>query len=434
MTPPITPSGTAQRAPALPRDAGPGTGTALMIVAGTVILPDRELSPGWVEVRDGLIVAIGDGQPPRSADVVFPADVLAPGFVDAHNHGGGGVSFNDPDPRAAAERIVGTHRAHGTTTLMASLVTAPLDEMERLVRKLAAPVHDGLLAGIHLEGPWLSPEHRGAHAAPLLRLPDPASVDRLMRAGAGAVRMVTIAPELEGGLAAVARIVEHGAVAAIGHTDADYDLTRAAIAAGANAGTHVFNAMRPLHHREPGAALALLEDPTVFAEVVADGIHLHPGIVRLISQSPARPVLVTDAMAAAGAADGAYKLGSLDVRVADGAARLVDGTIAGSVLTLSHAVRYAVLTAGVPLALAVRAASQNPADLLDLADRGRISPGLRADLVVLDADLSVQATLHAGAWVGSRNERIPANPTARPARFSGRPAALRPGDRPGRSR
>ena len=157
--------------------------------------------------------------------------------------------------------------------------------------------------------------------------------------------------------------------------------------------------MRPLHHRAPGAALALLDDPTVFAELVADGVHLHPAVVRLITDSPARPVFVTDAMAAAGAADGDYKLGALDVRVVDGQARLMDGTIAGSVLTLSHAVQYAVFTAGVPLPLAIRAATQNPADLLALTDRGRIAPGLRADLVLLDADLHVHATLLQGEWV-----------------------------------
>jgi N-acetylglucosamine-6-phosphate deacetylase len=409
MTPPRTRSIAQQRenAPALPRDAGPGTGTPLLITAGTVILPDQEFSPGWVELRDGLVIAVGDGEPPRPANADFPAAVLAPGFVDAHNHGGGGASFNDLHTLAAAERIVQTHRAHGTTTMMASLVTAPLDEMERLVGALAELVRAGLLAGIHLEGPWLSPAHRGAHGEELLRLPDADSVDRLMQAGAGAVRMVTIAPELEGGLAAVARIVGYGAVAAIGHTDADYDLTRAAIMAGATAGTHVFNAMRPVHHREPGAALALLDDPSVFAELVADGVHLHPAVVRLITESRARPVFVTDAMAAAGAGEGDYKLGALDVRVADGQARLSDGTIAGSVLTLSDAVRYAVLTAGVPLALAVRAASQNPADLLSLTDRGRIHPGLRADLVLLNADLTVQATIHQGTWVPAHSSREP---------------------------
>lgn len=401
MTPPTSRPDTAERTPAaaLPGDARPGTETPLLLAAGTVILPDRELTPGWVEVRGGLIVGCGAGEPPRPADVTLPAGVLAPGYIDAHNHGGGGVSFNDADTAAVAVRITRTHLGHGTTTMMASLVTAPIDEMERLVRALAELVRSGLLAGIHLEGPWLSPAHRGAHAEDLLLLPDPACVDRLMGAGAGAVRMVTIAPELAGGLAAVARIVEYGAVAAIGHTDADYDLTREAIAAGAVAGTHLFNAMRPLHHRTPGAALALLDDPTVFAELVADGVHLHPAVVRLITESPARPVFVTDAMAAAGAAEGDYKLGALDVRVVDGQARLSDGTIAGSVLTLSHAVRYAVRTAGVPLPLAIRAATQNPADLLGITDRGRIRPGLRADLVLLDADLHVHATLLEGAWV-----------------------------------
>jgi N-acetylglucosamine-6-phosphate deacetylase len=376
-----------------------GTEASLLITAGRVILPDRVLSPGWVEVTGRLITGSGEGAPPRAADADFPADVLAPGFIDAHNHGGGGVGFHDPDPRAAAEHIVLTHRAHGTTTMMASLVTAPLDELERLVLALAELVREGLLAGIHLEGPWLSPAHRGAHAENLLRLPDAASVDRLLGAGGGAVRMVTIAPELQGGLSAVSRIVRHGAVAAVGHTDADYALTRAAIEVGATVGTHVFNAMRPLHHREPGAAGAVLEDPAMFAELVADGVHLHPSIVRLIIDGPARPVFVTDAMAAAGASDGDYKLGALDVRVADGAARLVDGTIAGSVLTLDQAVRYAVLTAGVPLAPALRAASQNPADMLHLSDRGRILPGLRADLVVLDGELQVRAVMHEGTWV-----------------------------------
>ncbi|POH70479.1 N-acetylglucosamine-6-phosphate deacetylase [Cryobacterium zongtaii] len=401
MTPLISRPDTAEpgHAPALPGEAGPGTETPLLLAAGTVVLPDREYSPGWVEVRGGLIVDCGAGEPPRPADVSLPAGVLAPGFIDVHNHGGGGVSFNDANTHAVARRITQTHLDHGTTTMMASLVTAPIDEMERLVRALAELVRDGLLAGIHLEGPWLSPKHRGAHAPELLLPPDAAGIDRLMGAGGGAVRMVTIAPELEGGLAAVARIVQHGAVAAIGHTDADYAMTRTAIAAGATAGTHMFNAMPPLHHREPGAALALLDDPAVFAEIIADGVHLHPAVVRLISESPARPVLVTDAMAAAGAADGDYKLGGLDVRVAHGEARLIDGTIAGSVLTLSHAVRYAVLTAGVPLPLAIRAATQNPADLLALTDRGRIVPGLRADLVLLDADLHVHAPLLEGSWV-----------------------------------
>lgn len=371
---------------------------SILLSAGTVVAADAVYTPGWVEVRAGRVVAVGAGDPPRVADVRYPDGILAPGFVDVHNHGGGGFSFNDADTEIAAAGIAATHREHGTTTLMASLVTAPLDEMERLVAGLADLVDSGLLAGIHLEGPWLSPIHRGAHTAELLRVPDRDSIDRLMRAGHGTVRMVTIAPELPGGLDAVRRIVGYGAVAAIGHTDANDDMTRQAIQAGATAGTHLFNAMRPLHHREPGPSLALLENPAVFAELIADGVHLHPAVVRFITQSPSRPVFVTDAMAAAGADEGEYTLGGLPVSVLDGEARLADGTIAGSVLTLSEAVRFAVHTAGVDLATAVRAATQNPADMIGLTDCGRLAAGQPADLIVLDAGLYVTATMRSGDW------------------------------------
>ncbi|TFD30303.1 N-acetylglucosamine-6-phosphate deacetylase [Cryobacterium cryoconiti] len=376
----------------------PTPADSLLVAAETVIAPDAVHTPGWVDIRAGLIVACGAGEPPRRPDHVFAQSTLAPGYVDIHTHGGGGRSFNDADTGAAVARITATHLAHGTTTMMASLVTAPLDEFERAVAALAGLVEEGVLAGIHLEGPWLSPVHRGAHDESLLREPDAETVDRLMRAGRGCVRMVTIAPELPGGLAAVRQITGFGAVAAIGHTDANYDMTRQAIAAGATAGTHVFNAMRQIHHREPGPALALLEDPTVFAELIADGVHLHPAVVRFIVESPSRPVFVTDAMAAAGAVEGEYKLGALDVNVADGEARLADGTIAGSLLTLDAAVRYAVHTAGVPLHVAVRAATQNPADMIGLPDRGRLAAGHRADLIVLDANLHVTATMQAGVW------------------------------------
>ncbi|MDJ0324771.1 N-acetylglucosamine-6-phosphate deacetylase [Cryobacterium sp. PH31-AA6] len=383
---------------AAPRPGAPALNLPMLISGGTVIAPDAVYSPGWVDIRDGRIVGCGAGEPPRKADYSFPQSTLAAGYVDIHTHGGGGSSFNDADTDAAVARITATHLAHGTTTMMASLVTVPLDEFERTVSALAGLVEQGALAGIHLEGPWLSPAHRGAHDVTLLRDPDTETVDRLMRAGRGAVRMVTIAPELEGGLAAVRQIVGYRAVAAVGHSDADYETTRQAIAAGATAGTHVFNAMRQIHHREPGPALALLEDPSIFAELIADGVHLHPAMVRLIIGSPSRPVFVTDAMAAAGADEGEYKLGALDVSVSDGQARLADGTIAGSVLTLSQAVRYAVHTAGIPVEVAVRAATQNPADMIGLADRGRLARGHRADLIVLDAGLQVTATLQAGVW------------------------------------
>jgi N-acetylglucosamine-6-phosphate deacetylase len=371
----------------------------MLISGGTVITPDAVHSPGWVDTFADRIVDCGAGKPPGTADFTFPENTLAAGYVDVHNHGGGGSSFNDANTTVSAGRIIAAHLAHGTTTLIASLVTSPLDECERTVSKLAGLVEQGLLAGIHLEGPWLSPVHSGAHDKNLLRAPDVESVDLLLRAGRGTVRMVTIAPELAGGIDAVRQIVSYGAVAAIGHTDATYDLTRQAIAAGATAGTHVFNAMRQIHHREPGPTVALLQNPTVFAELVADGVHLHPAIVRFIMESPSRAVFVTDAMAAAGADEGDYTIGALGVSVADGQARLADGTIAGSVLTMSQAVRYAVQTAGVPVEVAVRAATQNPADMIGVTDRGRLAPGNRADLIVLDSGLHVTAVLQAGFWV-----------------------------------
>jgi N-acetylglucosamine-6-phosphate deacetylase len=262
-------------------------------------------------------------------------------------------------------------------------------------------VDAGLLAGIHLEGPWLSPRYAGAHEPSLLTTPRATDVDRLLEAGRGHVRMVTLAPELDGALDAVARLAREGVVAAIGHTDATYDEARAALDAGARAGTHLFNAMRGLHHREPGPVAALLEDEEARIELVADGVHVHPSVLALAARAkPDRVVLVTDAMAAAAAADGDYRLGRLEVHVREGVARLAQsGAIAGSTLTMGHAVRYAVTVAGLPLLEVVRAASSAPADLLGIERVGRLDPGAFADLVVLDDDLEVRRVMRRGRWV-----------------------------------
>jgi N-acetylglucosamine-6-phosphate deacetylase len=256
---------------------------------------------------------------------------------------------------------------------------------------------------VHLEGPWLSPEHAGAHRANLLQHPDPRDVGRLLDAGEGSVRMVTLAPELPGGLEAVRRLTAAGVIAAIGHTDATYDQARAALDAGATVGTHLFNAMRGLHHREPGPPVALVEHPDAFVELVADGVHLHPAVLRLaMGAKPHHAVLVTDAMAAAAAEEGEYRLGPMAVTVRDGVARLRDtGAIAGSTLTLAAAVRYAVVVAGLPLTEVVRAATTTPAVMLGLSRVGALRPGYAADLVVLDDDLHVVRVMRRGRWVGS---------------------------------
>lgn len=359
------------------------------------------IAPRWLRVSEGRIVEVGDGPPPAAPEVTFDGGILAPGFLDVHCHGGGGASFSEGASAAATARAA--HRAAGTTTMLASLVTDPLDELAAQLEALRPLVASGELAGVHLEGPWLSPRHRGAHDPEHLVPPEPAALERLL--GTGLVRMVTLAPELDGGLDAVRRVVAAGATAALGHTDASYERSAEALDAGATAGTHLFNAMAGLHHREPGPAAALLERPEAFIEIIADGVHVHPAMLRLaFGQHPERFVLISDAMAAAAAADGAYRLGGLDVQVRDGVARLVDaagrpGAIAGSTLTVADAVRHAVREAAIPPAQALAAATENPAAMVGLADVGRLAAGTRADLVHLDEELAVRAVMHSGTWL-----------------------------------
>jgi N-acetylglucosamine-6-phosphate deacetylase len=372
----------------------------MLLAAAHLLTPTQDLAPGWVEVAGDRIVAVGAGAPPRTVDLDLGAATLAPGLVDLHVHGGGGASYDEG--AEAAARVAATHLAHGTTSLAASLVTDAPDRTARALRELAPLVDDGVLAGVHLEGPWLSPRHAGAHRRELLADPSPAAVDALLAAGDGAVRIVTIAPELPGGIEAVRRIRQAGVVVAIGHTDASYDVTRAAVEAGAAMGTHLFNAMRGLHHREPGPVGALLEAP-VDVELLADNVHLHPAVLRAVfAARPGRCVLVTDAMAAAGLTDGDFWLGGRAVEVRDGVARLAEGpgrgAIAGSTLTLAAAVRGAV-RAGVPLLDAVTAATTTPARAWGLDDVGALEVGRRADLVVLDEHLEVARVMRAGVWV-----------------------------------
>lgn len=378
--------------------------TATLLSAGTVVTAERA-GPGWVEIDDGRITAVGDGAPPRPPDVDLGDGVLVPGFVDQHVHGGAGAAFTGGDPEEAL-RAVRFHRAHGTTTMLGSLVAAGPAALRRDVAALSELVADGELAGVHLEGPWLAKARCGAHDPLLLRDPDPAELDRLL--AGGAVRMVTTAPELDGALDAIRRIAGAGVVAAVGHTNASYELTRAAIAAGARVGTHLFNAMAPVHHREPGPAIALLEDERVTVELVADGLHVHPALWEHVLRSAGngRVAAVTDAMAAAGMPDGDYLLGALQVVVTDRVARIATpaggppGPIAGSTATAEELFTNVATFAALPRAEALRRAvamtATTPARVLGLPDVGEIAPGRRADLVVLAADLRVRDVYRAG--------------------------------------
>jgi N-acetylglucosamine-6-phosphate deacetylase len=386
----------------------------VLLTVDTLLTGRELLRPGWIEVSQGAVDAVGTGAPPRPADRDLGAGTVVPGFVDTHLHGGGGANFST-GTAAETATAVALHRKHGTTTLVASLVTAGPAALLRQVRELADDVRGGLIDGIHLEGPWLSTTRCGAHQPSLMRDPDPAEVDRVLDAGGGAIRMVTLAPERDGALAAIGQIVDAGVAAAVGHTEATYEQTRAAIAGGATVGTHLFNAMRPIDRREPGPIVALLEDDRITVELITDGVHVDPAIYRHVTRSagPDRVSLITDAMAAAGMADGAYWLGQLAVTVADGVARVAGTqTIAGGTATMDRVFRFAVVHSGLPrdeaLMAAVRQASINPARALGLPCAGLV-PGATADLVLLDSDLAVTGVLRRGSWV-SEDEDVSRRP------------------------
>jgi N-acetylglucosamine-6-phosphate deacetylase len=372
-----------------------------LIGSGTMVLDGQVCRPGWLETSGGRIRAHGAGPPPGPVDRDFPDCVVVPGFVDMHVHGGGGASYTDAhtdaDGIGAAAEF---HLRHGTTTTLASLVTASPAELIGGVRALAAATRRGTIAGIHLEGPWLSRARCGAHDPARMRDPDPAEIDAVLAAGGGAIRMVTLAPELPGADDAIRRFLDANVVVAVGHTDATYEQTQRAIAAGATVGTHLFNAMPPLHHREPGPALALLRDPAVTVELIADGVHVHPEVVRAViaAAGPDRVALVTDALAAAGCADGPFRLGAVSIDVESGVARVHGtSTIAGSTATMDRLFRAAAADAGLAAAVAMTAAT--PARALGLARVGSLRAGHDANLVVLDGALEVAAVMVRGDWV-----------------------------------
>jgi N-acetylglucosamine-6-phosphate deacetylase len=375
-----------------------------LIAAGTVVLEQGVCRPGWVHTSGTAIVGGGAGPAPRSADVDLPEATLVPGFVDIHSHGGGGASYGHGDISEIVQ-AAGFHRGHGTTTTLASLVTAAPADLLAAVRRLAAATREGVVAGIHLEGPWLSAARCGAHDRAQMRDAAPAEVEALLAAADGAIRMVTLAPERPGSDAAITQLVDAGVVVALGHTDATYQQTRRAIDLGATVGTHLFNAMRPLHHREPGPALALLEDPRVTVELIADGVHVHPAVVHATVQAAGadRVALVTDATAAAGTDDGEYRLGSVTLDVVDGIARVRGtSTIAGSTVTMDQLFKTAAgLGADRDAALlaAVQLTSTTPARALALERAGSVRVGGDANLVLLNSNYTICRVMSGGGWV-----------------------------------
>lgn len=356
---------------------------------------------GEVAVSSGRIASVGPGT--GSGDVVdLGRSWLVPGFIDTHVHGGGGAQFNttDADEILAAAAF---HASHGTTGMLATTVAAPLSSLSASLEVIASCVGRSGILGAHLEGPFVSSRFPGAMDPTVFLMPDGPDLARLLEAGGGCIWMMTVAPELPRALDLASALVEAGIVVSLGHTDADFSVASAAIGAGARAATHLFNAMRPLHHRDPGVVGAVLDSPQVSCELICDGVHVDPVALRLALRSKrvSGVRLVTDAMAAAGMPDGNYRLGSTGVVVSRGRATVTGShAIAGSTLTMDAAVRNAVRFLGVRVEDAVVMASLNPAVLLGIGDRkGAIAAGMDADLVVLDDELRVQRTMIGGEWV-----------------------------------
>jgi N-acetylglucosamine-6-phosphate deacetylase len=355
------------------------------ITDAAVLHSDGHIGPATVRIESGMIVEVDDTVPARHGEM--SGLTLLPGFVDLHCHGGAGGDYSTGDA-AAIERALEFHLAHGTTTTQISLMSAPLPQLLQRIEFLRPFVHSGRVHGVHLEGPWLARDACGAQDPAALSLPDAESVAAVVAAGRGVVSMVTLAPELPGALDAVSVLAHAGITVAVGHTRATYAQTKAAIESGARVATHLFNAMPPLHHRDPGPVGALLADPHVTVEIICDTVHLHPDVVHAtMAAASERAALITDAVAAAGMTD-------VVPRVRE------TGALAGSILTMAAALRHAVVDCGVDLAAASHAASLAPARALGLFDRGVIAHAMRADVVAVDVDLRVHRVMRDGVWQG----------------------------------
>lgn len=360
---------------------------------------------GDLLVRDESIDGVGcatGGTP----EVDLEGALITPGFLDVHTHGGGGHDLHSTDPdeiRAYARWVASS----GTTAFLVGVVGVPNGlpeaQLRAAVEAIEQPGPGAEPVGIHMEGPYINPERRGAHDPAWLRIPNEAETERILELADGRLTLVTIAPELPGADRMIRRLVEAGVTVSIGHTDTTYEQARDAIPLGITHATHCYNAMRPLLHRAPGTLGAVIEAQGVQGELIGDGVHVHPAAMRALigALGPERTVVVTDALSAAGLPDAEFTFAGQAAKVIDGVARLSDGTITGSVLTMEQALRNLVELVDVPLHQAVGMLSVNPARSAQVAARkGRLQAGYNADLLIFTPDLALQATICKGklAW------------------------------------
>src|SRR5271169_410048 len=384
----------------------------IVIHADRAFTPFEEICDAVIVIQGGKISAIGQRGKvdlPRGArEINAGRRTVAPGFVDVHIHGAGGHDVME-GTREALEIITATVATHGTTSLVATTVTASEKETRDSVAGIAhfilstseypARELSAEILGIHFEGPFISPARRGVHPAKWIVPPSRELLSLLLREARGTAQILTLAPELPGALELIAAARKAGVVVSLGHTDATYEQAQAAIAAGASHAAHVFNAMRPFSHRGTGVIGAVLTSAKVSAELIADGVHVDEAAMRMLVElkTPERVILVSDGISATGMPDGKYQLGMFEVKVTGGVARNAEGKLAGSTLTLDRALRN-IVALGVPLPAALRMVTANPARQIGLgARKGVLGPGADADLVFLDEKLEVSGVMTRGA-------------------------------------
>ena len=380
----------------------------MLTIAGDIVTPDGVVEQGAVTVEDnGVIAEISARRTsaPRSGDIEAGGFLVLPGFVDVHVHGGGGADFMHGTVEAVRQ-VARTHAKFGTTSLLATTLTASRADTDAAIRAVRAVMEaepcegEARVLGIHLEGPYICAAKRGAQPEAFIRPPDTDELAHWIALSGETVRRMTLAPEIAGAEAIIRLARSRNITASLGHTNATAAEAEAAIVWGATAATHLFNAMPPLHHRQPGAVGAALTRPEIVCEVIADGVHLHPLIVRLVvaAKGPEGAVLITDAIEGAAMPDGAYSLGGQTVLVQSGTAAFADGTLAGSVLTMNTAFTNIRRFAKVTLPEAALLSSGNALRQLGLSGKtGAIAPGMTADLAVVHPETGEVAwTLVAG--------------------------------------
>jgi N-acetylglucosamine-6-phosphate deacetylase len=386
----------------------------IIIINGTIITPFHSFSGKAIIVEKGKIIEIANKEELNTA-ILTGAEIIeaqdkfvVPGYVDIHVHGGGGSDVMDGEYEAISQIAI-THSRFGTTSFLLTTMTTSKDKIIRSLRSICEAVKKGTagaeILGVNLEGPYINPEKKGAQREIDIREPSIEEFIELNKASGNLIRLVTIAPEMPGAIELIKYLYKQGIIASVGHSNATYVQTQAGIQAGLSHATHTFNAMRELHHREPGVVGAALTSPELTVEMIADGIHIHPVVMKILIQAKENEkiVLITDAMRAAGMSEGVYELGGQEVAVTKGQARLKDGTLAGSILTMDKAVKNLVAKLDISLPKAIQMASFNPAKSIGIDDKkGSLEPGKDADIVILNKRLEVELTMVAGKVIYKR--------------------------------